>query len=61
MRKQGSKSRQRAPSQSTALSREQLIHRIEMLREQLECNTPADTSDLENKLAVFNEQLKKYS
>lgn len=45
---------------STKLSREQLIHRIEMIREKLEENPLSNTSELNQQLESYREQLKKY-
>jgi hypothetical protein len=60
VRKQGQKPRQHGTVQTKTLSREQLIHRIEVLREQLEENLPVDSSELNKQLASYREQLKKY-
>lgn len=60
VRKQGQKPRQHGTVQTKALSREQLIHRIEMLREQLEDNPPTGTDEIKKQLAGYREQLKKY-
>jgi hypothetical protein len=60
VRKQGQKPRQHGTVQTKTLSREQLIHRIEVLREQLEENPPANPSELNKQLANYREQLKKY-
>ena len=60
VRKQGQKPRQHGTVQTSNLSREQLIHRIEVLREKLEENPPADSSELNKQLASYRDQLKKY-
>jgi hypothetical protein len=60
VRKQGQKPRQHGTTQPSNLSREQLIHRIEMLRERLEENPPADTADLLKQLDSYRQQLKRF-
>jgi hypothetical protein len=60
VRKQGQKSRQHGTVQTSNLSREQLIHRIEMLRERLEETPPADTTELLKQLDSYRQQLKRF-
>jgi hypothetical protein len=63
VRKQGQKSRQHGTIQtSQKLSREQLIFRIETLREELEENSSLDEkrkSDIQNQIIQFIQQLDK--
>ena len=64
MRKQGQKPRQPGTVQSSQkLSREQLIFRIETLREELEENPSLDEkrkSDIQNQIIQFIQQLDKH-
>jgi hypothetical protein len=64
VRKQGQKPRQHGPVQSSQkLSREQLIFRIETLREELEENTSLDEkrkSDIQNQINQYIQLLDKH-
>jgi len=64
VRKQGQKPRQHGTVQTgQKLSREQLIFRIETLREELEENPSLDEkrkSDIQNQIAQFIQQLDKH-
>ena len=64
VREQGQKSRQQGTVQSSQkLSREQLIHRLETLREELEENPNIDEKRkfrIQEDMARYSEQLKKF-
>ena len=64
VRKQGQKPRQHGTVQSSQkLSREQLIHRVETLREELEENPNLNDqrkARIQEDMARYSEQLKKY-
>jgi prophage antirepressor-like protein len=64
VRKQGQKSRQHGTVQSSQkLSREQLIHRLETLREELEENPNISEQrrvQIQGDMARYSEQLKKF-
>jgi hypothetical protein len=64
VRKQGQKPRQHGTAQSTQkLTREQLIFRIETLREKLEENPAMDEkrkSEINAQIAQFNQQLDRF-
>ena len=64
VRKQGQKPRQPGTVQSSQkLSREQLIHRLETLREELEENPNIDEKRkfrIQEDMARYSEQLKKF-
>ena len=64
VRKQGQKPRQHGTVQSSQkLSREQLIHRLETLREELEENPNLNDqrkAKIQEDMARYSEQLKKF-
>jgi hypothetical protein len=64
VRKQGQKPRQQGTVQpSQKLSREQLIHRLETLREELEENPNLNEqrkAKIQEDMAQYSEQLKKF-
>jgi hypothetical protein len=64
VRKQGQKPRQQGTVQSSyKLSREQLIHRLETLREELEENPSISDQrrvQIQGDMAQYSEQLKRF-
>ena len=61
VRKQGQKSRQHGTVQSTKLSRDQLIHKLETLREKLEHTVDElQIASIKEEMKQYNQQLDKF-